>query len=284
MAWEVADDADGGNGSLHVFLTADALGEAVCELVETAAAEAIQRRGAFALVIPGGSVAKMLKGLTLPLAPGDAKVARDEGIVTSQDVDWTKVHVFFANERVPARKNENLARETFTNALGIPPENVHGLRSDTEDAVEAAREYEAHLRELGDGVLPTNEETGLPMFDLVLLGMGADAHIGSLYPGSEQARGMGGTAVLALASEAKNSITMGVDLFNSALGLALAVSGADKARTVRTVLQVELEEEETAYDYPPLLLGAPWMNGPQWMLDDAAASALEFEDDDAEEA
>ena len=95
-----------------MFENAEALAEAVCEVVEMSAFESIKARGAFTLVVPGGSVAKMLKGLTMPLAPGDAKMAKEQNIVTSKDIDWTKVHVFFANERVPARKNEKLARET----------------------------------------------------------------------------------------------------------------------------------------------------------------------------
>ena len=67
--------------------------------------------------------------------------------------------------------------------MPIPPEIVHACVHGGAVAEEAAA-YEAALRALGPDVVPIDEVNGLPVLDLVLLGMGADGHVGSIYPGS----------------------------------------------------------------------------------------------------
>ncbi|EEH53281.1 uncharacterized protein MICPUCDRAFT_6362, partial [Micromonas pusilla CCMP1545] len=191
--------------------------------VEENAKAAIDARGHFALAVPGGSVAKALAGLK------DAK-----------GIDWEKVHVFFVNERVPDGKCFKLACETWASDVPIPPENVHACVHGGAVAEEAAA-YEAALRALGPDVVPIDEVNGLPVLDLVLLGMGADGHVGSIYPGSDALADESGAAILGVDMPTKRSVTMSMGLINTAERVVVAASGVGKAETVRRALEEDDE-------------------------------------------
>ncbi|MCS6923663.1 MAG: 6-phosphogluconolactonase, partial [Fimbriimonadales bacterium] len=96
-------------------------------------------------------------------------------------LDWTRVHLFWGDERyVPhddPRSNYHLAYEAWLRKAPIPPENLHPMPTHYSDPEEAARAYEAELRaHFGDA-------PPYPPFDLILLGLGDDGHIASLFPG-----------------------------------------------------------------------------------------------------
>jgi 6-phosphogluconolactonase len=255
-----AEDIDlefvGGEFVVEAFDDADALATALCmEVVENAKA-CIEERGAFTFAVPGGSVAKSLSGLK------DVK-----------DVDWAKVHLFFVNERVPGSKCLDLAMDTWARDCGIPAQNVHAVKGDS--PAKAAADYEDQMRQLDRNCLPLDEANGLPVFDLVLLGMGADGHVGSIYPDSDALNDESGAAVLPVEMPSKMSITMSLALINTADRVVVAASGAKKAETVR----VALEEEESRL--PGALCDA---FSQIWFLDKEAASKLQaYEDMDEED-
>lgn len=95
-------------------------------------------------------------------------------------LDWARVHLFWGDERyVPhddPRCNYYLAHETWLRKANIPPENIHPMPTHYPDPEEAARAYEAELR------VYFGAEATLPQFDLILLGLGDDGHIASLFP------------------------------------------------------------------------------------------------------
>src|SRR6185369_12096427 len=130
---------------------------------------AVRDRGRAMIVLTGGGT-------------GIAMLARvgDHG----SEVDWSKVHLFWGDERyVPSDdddRNEKQAREALLDRIDIPPANVHPMpASDGEygdDLDAAALAYEQVLAaNAGDG-------DRAPNFDVHLLGMGGEGHVNSLFP------------------------------------------------------------------------------------------------------
>jgi 6-phosphogluconolactonase len=122
-----------------------------------------------------GRAAAALSGGRTPLE-AYALLAREPGI------DWTKVHVFWVDERaVPPtddRSNYRWARATLLDGAGIPPQSVHRMHSEAPDLDAAAWDYEGILREQVE-----LDADGVPAFDVVVLGIGEDGHTASLFPG-----------------------------------------------------------------------------------------------------
>jgi len=131
-------------------------------LIESAANEAIAARGSFSLSLSGGNTPK----------PVYTALAQ-------RPLDWSKVLITFGDERcVPPddeQSNYLMARRTLLDAIPIPAENVLRMKGEL-DPAEAAKEYEAALKEKADG--------GVFRHDLILLGMGPDGHTASLFPGT----------------------------------------------------------------------------------------------------
>ncbi len=251
---EMTEAGEDGEFVVEAFDTSDELARALCLEVEENARGCLEERGAFTMAIPGGSVAKALKGLA-----------------EAKDLDWEKVHVFFVNERPGEQKCAKLAVETWTEACGIPEANVHRVM-ETGDMELAAAEYERQMRTLDESQLPIDEENGMPVFDLILLGMGADGHVGSIYPNSPAANDESGACVLGVNMPSKVSVTMSMPLINTADRVVLAATGSEKAEIVRASLEDELEWGEI----PGSMVDA---FSTIWFLDLAAASLLSAYED-----
>jgi 6-phosphogluconolactonase len=129
--------------------------------VETSARAARRLGRRLSLVLPGGSVAEAF----LPA-------------LAAAELDWAGVELFWGDERaVPPdhpQSNFRLADELLVKPVGMAPVRVHRMPADWPNLDEAARAYETNIaRTLGDTV----------RFDVVLLGVGPDGHVCSLFPG-----------------------------------------------------------------------------------------------------
>ena len=241
---------------VRVFSNADALCRAAAAEFARIAAEASRARGAFSVALSGGSTPR---GLYTLLASDPALKAA---------VPWDRTQVFWGDERhVPPDhpdSNYRMARETLLSRVPIPPGNVHRIEGEQHDAARSAAAYEEELRR-HFGLTPGQ----LPRFDLVLLGLGPEAHTASLFPGTaaldETKRLAVSTWIEKLATE---RITLTAPVFNAAANVAFLVAGQDKALPLKAVLEGPYEPRQL-----PAQLIRP-ASGRLLVFADAAAARL----------
>lgn len=225
------------------------LSAAAAERFVELANAAIRSRGSFVVALAGGNTPRELYRL---LASKQYRTA----------VDWKNVSVFLGDERnVPAdspESNFRMVSEELLRPLGIDETNSFRWRTELGDPAAIATRYEELLR------------AKLPL-DLVLLGMGSDAHTASLFPNTAA---LHETKRLAVANWVEKltdyRFTMTFPVINGASNVMFLVSGSEKADAVATVLEGEFSPDE----YPAQLV-KPVEGDLYWLLDEAAAGALQ---------
>ncbi|GAA3832133.1 6-phosphogluconolactonase [Nocardioides panacisoli] len=201
--------------------------------------------------LTGGTIAVKIHQEVARLAPASG-------------VDWGAVHVWFGDERFVARassdRNAVQARQAFLDAVGIPDANVHEWPA-TEDAADtdaAAATYAAELAESWPG-----------KFDVMMLGVGPDGHINSLFPGFPQLHATGPTAgVTGSPKPPPERVTLTYATTCASTAVWFLVSGDDKADAVRRALAEDGTVDETP------ARGAAGQLETTWFLDHASASLL----------
>jgi len=152
----------------------------------------------------------------------------------------------------------------------IPPDNVYAI-NDTLSAEAAANDYETRLRELvNNGVITSSPTSEFPKFDLVLLGMGPDGHVASLFPGhplvQENKRWV--AFIKDSPKPPPERITFTFPVINASAYAALVVTGKGKADVVHSVLGKSQNPDKL-----PAGLVSP-EGELKWFLDKDAASKL----------
>jgi len=210
---------------LRVLAGPAALAEAGASEFVIHAQAAVAARGRFTVALAGGSTPRPLYArLADPDAPPRAAVP------------WASVHVFFADERqVPpdhADSNMKMAYETLLRNVPIPEEQVHRIRGENPDPDRAAEEYEGILSDVF-----RLEPGQRPRFDLVLLGLGADGHTASLFPGGAALSETSRLAVgVPTAGAGFDRVTLTLPVLNEAAAVMFLIAGAAKAPALRRVL------------------------------------------------
>lgn len=244
--------------SRRIFPDLSSLVEGAANYVAGLAEAAIAANGRFIIAFSGGNTPKPLY----------ARLAQSP---YAGRMDWSRVHVFFSDERcVPpddVRSNYHMARVTLLDHVPIPPANIFRMMGE-EDPEVAAASYAAVLENAFGG----KASQGPPArgFDLILLGMGDNGHTASLFPGlpgvSEKVQW-----VLAQYVELVSMwrLTLTPVVINAARNVAFMVAGGDKAPMLSKVLEGV---------YQPVVLPAqivrPTKGELVWLLDAAAASKL----------
>lgn len=230
------------------------LARAAAEEFTRRAADAARARSRFSVALSGGSTPRRL----YRLLADPAQPFRDR-------IDWSATYVFWGDERhVPPDhpdSNYRMAREALLDVVPLPAGNVHRMRGEEADAAHAARSYEEELRSFFSGP---------PRFDLVLLGLGADAHTASLFPGSEAVREREHWVVAPWVEKlASWRLTLTPAVFDRAAAVIFLVQGEEKAEALRAVLEGDPDPDR----YPAQAV-RPESGDLLWLVDDAAASGL----------
>ncbi|HXR36260.1 MAG TPA: 6-phosphogluconolactonase [Candidatus Binataceae bacterium] len=183
-------------------------------------------------------------------------------------VDWNAVHLFWGDERcVPPddeASNYGMANRTMLSKLTLDPEQIHRMRGE-DDPEQGARECEEQLREFF-----SLSEGEFPRFDLVLLGLGDNVHIASLFPGIPAIHESRRLAVaVEVDAPQPRRLTLTPPVLNSAARVMFIVAGQNKAEAVRTALEGPRDPDR----YPAQIID-PAHGEVMWLLDRAAASLL----------
>lgn len=163
---------------------------------------------------------------TLVLAGGQTPRALYRRLATVE-FDWEAAHIFFSDERcVPPEHPDSNFRMALETLLSQVPARVHRMPGETCDAAQYERELRAVFGE------------GLPAFDLALLGLGADGHTASLFPG-DPALDERQRLVVKVTGPDRPRLTLTLPVLSASRLAVFLVSGADKREALRRLLAGE---------------------------------------------
>ena len=241
---------------VFVYPSGDLLASAAAARTVTRLADAIAARGHAHLVVTGGGIG------TKVLAAIAATPARDA-------VDWQSVDFWWGDERFEAtgdpERNETGARAALLDTLGVDPARVHAVPGpdgpDGDDPDAAAARYAAELAAAGDGA-------PVPAFDVLMLGIGPEGHVASIFPESPAAHATG--SVVAVRNSPKpppTRISLTFSAIQAAREVWILASGAEKAEAVAEALSGVSQDKLPA-------AGARGRDRTLFLLDAAAAGQL----------
>lgn len=242
---------------VHVFADHAALAKAAAQRFIALARKSIAVHGSFHVALAGGTTPRAVYQYLA------------EPAIASQ-VDWSRVHIYFGDERCVDPDNEDsnyyMASKALLRHLGdLPAVNVHRIHGEDSQPELAAREYGILL-----GSKLRQTASGFPVFDLVLLGMGDDGHTASLFPETDILE-VKDHSVAAVYVEGKQAwrISLTLACINHAEHVMFIVSGEGKAERLRDVLCPR--EGQPAF---PAQRVKPVLGDVSWYLDAAAAVLL----------
>lgn len=252
---------DGREVKIYEYL--DELRTDLADYISELSEASVKERGVFAIALSGGSLISIIGKLCE--AP------------YSKTVDWSKWYIFWVDERVVAKNhadsNYKLAKDGFLSKVPIVPSHVHSI-NDTVSAEKAAEDYEFVIRQLvRTRVINVSDVSDCPKFDLILLGMGPDGHIASLFPDHSilDEKDEWVTFVTDSPKPPPERITFTLPVINSASNVAVVVTGSSKAEAAHLAI------DDVGPDCPssPAKMVQPTKGKLVWYLDNAAAAKLD---------
>ena len=240
---------------IRIYNTLDDLNQSLVTRWSALAGRAIKDRGSFHVALAGGSTPMQLYQL---LASRDIQ----------STLPWQQTHVYFGDERcVPpdhVDSNFRMANQALFGHVPLPSQNIHRIAGENPDHAQAAADYQQVLIQH----LPFDDDGY--HFDLVLLGLGADGHIASLFPDTtilDRRDCLAAAVFVEKLDRWRISITF--PLFEQARHVLLAVAGSDKADIINTLLGTGGGTGQ----YPAQRIS----QHSEWYLDREAASRLPSE-------
>ena len=243
---------------LTVVADKPAMSEAAAERMTVVIQGAVQRRGVATVSLTGGDTPDLLYQLLADAArPWRRRIA------------WDRVQLFWGDERnVPADhqdSNYGLANRLLLQHVDVPAAQVHRIRGEL-PASEAGELYDAMLR-------ARRAATVGPLFDVMLLGIGSNAHIASIFPESPLLTDTGAAQRLAAGVSVHQldqwRITMTPRALLDSACIVMIASGQGKADAIAAAIEQPLNVER----YPAQLLRQA-NDRVEWIMDSAAAARL----------
>jgi 6-phosphogluconolactonase len=233
-------------GQLIAVPDLDALTKEASSRLGSALRDAIERRGLASFALSGGETPRPVY----------------ERLATEPDIDWTKVDVFWIDERaVPPgddRSNFRWAKATLLDRLPSRPAGVHRMPGEATDLDRAAREYDALLRSR----LPSGG------FDVAVLGIGDDGHTASLFPGEPGVHELTRWAIAIPSAPAKKRearLTVTIPVIEAIGSAFLLVAGKGKHDALQRAWSTSGTTDET-----PARLLRGIRGSLTWIIDKAA--------------
>jgi 6-phosphogluconolactonase len=194
------------------------------------ACNAIQQSGRFAVALSGGSTPKALYSL---LASPNYR----------ERVDWSRVHLFWGDERcLPPDHPESdfrMVQEALLSKISLPPENVHRMPGEKAPQ-DAEADYENELRTFFRPAV-----NAVPRFDLILLGLGEVGHTASLFPGSAALNEHNRLVATVYVQRLKaHRLTLTLPVINAAAQVTFLIAGQSKSAIVQKLLGVDSRDAE----------------------------------------
>lgn len=241
-----------------VYDTPYAAAGGLAEEVAGASKAAIAAKGSFTIALSGGSLVKSLNAL-----------------VARTDVDFSKWYVLFSDERVvslsSADSNYKAAADEFLSKVPIPSSQILKIKEGL-TASQTAEHYAGQMLDLSEEILPRFGAEKLPVLDMVLLGVGPDGHVASLFPNRNETAACAdaGWVIPVVDSPKPPSarITLTMPVINAAKKVVVCALGEGKAEVVQRALEVQ-----SLPGALPVQLVRP-QEGLVWMLDTKSAQAL----------
>ena len=214
-------------------------------------------------------VARDRPRLSLALAGGTTPLGLYRRLAASplrEAIPWERLEIFWGDERaVPPNHPESnfrSARETLLDHVPLSPGQIHRLQGESPKLKAEATRYAAEIRRVLGGKLPR--------IDLILLGLGADGHTASLFPGSPALTSTDLVAAVPAPSVGGlPRLTFTPHLLNAANSVFFLVAGPNKAPAIREVLKSQADPAAC-----PARAVAPDEGTVRWFLDEDAAALL----------
>lgn len=196
---------------------ADAFAEEVISLIKTTG----KRKKFVSLALSGGSTPKLFFSVLAEKY--------------SEAVDWNKVKIFWADERcVPPNHSESnfgMTEEILLSKINMPPENIFRIHGEDDPAQEAERYSEVIRSQVA-------HKENIPVFDIIILGMGEDGHTASIFPGDEKLFSVTKNCEVAVHPvTGQNRITITGKVINNAQSVYFLVTGSNKSIIVSEIFR-----------------------------------------------
>ncbi|KAJ9049529.1 suppressor of los1-1 [Entomophthora muscae] len=236
------------------FPSVDDVSIALNKFVANCSSQAIKAHGRFTIAVSGGTLPNTLAAV----------------LKNNKEVDFSKWHVFFADERCVPLDHEDsnylLSKKELLDHVPIPSDNVYTINNNlVKNPTEAAKDYKSILAK----VFNDKNEVRFPTFDLILLGIGPDGHTCSLFPGHTllEEKDLWVAPIEDSPKPPPQRITLTYPILNQANAVAFVVTGKNE----HTALEKILDNKDISL---PGARVKPTHGQLYWFLDDEASAVL----------